>query len=265
MITPLMLLLSMYDGTSYDKRIIDLGPLNKSDRNVILAETKRLCGLSLDPELILMTEDCFGNPMVDPEPFINGQFCKLSYPTVIILEHIREAAKIFQKSFSDYDASSDVTDLSDDNIVLRIEGNPKFVYVFVRDIMESVGMSYSEKISRLASIYRTIEDNSVYGSEETVNSAFVNRLELQSNLSFWQRVIIAGMSRHGLGDITVVKHSDIEIIKRELCDLGFYGFVNPLEMYKSFSGSRITRKVSVDIDESARTFLYKIIRSGGAA
>lgn len=265
MVTPLMLLLLCLDeNLHYDKSPLDLSYLSRPDRTLIVSEAMRLGRLANDPDVILMTEDRFGNPMVDPEPFVNGRFIKLSYPTTIILEHIREAANIFSKGFSEVAPTEDVVDLSEDNIVLRIEGNPKFVYVLVKDIMEAKGISYREKIDKLASIYRTIENSSGVDTNAS-NHKLVARMELQSTLAFWQRVVLAGMTRHDLGEVVVITEKDIACIKKELQDLGFYGFVNPLAMYNDFASSRITRKVNVNIDEEAKTFLHKVILSGGAA
>ena len=58
--------------------------------------------------------------------------------------------------------------------------------------------------------------------------------------------------------------SRLEQVKCELKELGLYGFVNPLQMYRDFAGARVNRKSVVNIDGEVLNFLSKVIRSGGA-
>ena len=263
MVTPVMLLLSsINDRYAYD-RPVDVSYLSRADRNLITTEAERLGELA-NSENIMVAEDRFGNTMVDNMQVSNDKMVEVSWATAVIINRIREAYDVYKKAgiSVNQSASVDNEDLGADAAILRLEGNPKYVYIYVYNIMEARGMDFSSKIRKITELYTAIIGHTGVTLDSGKAQARVDRFKLQSTVQLWQGLVISDMLKHGMPGI-VVKPADIYKAASELDNLGFYGFVNPLKMYMEFSGSRITRKVGVNIAPEVTAFLDKVVRSGG--
>ena len=99
------------------------------------------------------------------------------------------------------------------------------------------------------------------GGEDT--QFLLNRFELHSTSQFWCSMLTADLMAHGGGIVSPVTEKDLEVAKKELRDLGFYGFVNPYKMYTEFVSSRVNRKLDVNVQPEVIEFLRKVVKSGG--
>lgn len=267
MITPLMLLLSSINQQYENDSPVDTTYLNRSDRKLILEEADRLGRMATDENIIMMVHDRFGVQMADTAQVMDDHVVDISLATAMMLTRIATSYEVFKKSVSSMDVRSkgeeaDDDDLGTDSVILLLEGNPRYVYSYVYNLMITRGVNYSAKIMKIVELYTSIISHmdmtiSVEGNQNTAS-----RLELQSTYQFWQGLILSEMLKHGLTGNTVT-FEDIHTVKQELSALGFYGFVNPYKMFMDFSGSRISRKVGVNIDPEVVDFLEKIVRSGG--
>lgn len=265
MVQPLMLLLSSITKDFTYDHPVDIMYMNRSDRTTVLHEADRLGRLACNDDLILMGEDIYGNPIVDDGQISGGtKIVQISPATQMLLTRIREAYGVFRKySASSGDADSESTDLGADSVILRLEGNPRFVYVYVYSIMESKGLEYTTKIRKIAEVYNAIVGHSqlTIGGEDT--QFLLNRFELHSTSQFWCSMLTADLMAHGGGIVSPVTEKDLEVAKKELRDLGFYGFVNPYKMYTEFVSSRVNRKLDVNVQPEVIEFLRKVVKSGG--
>ena len=263
MVTPLMLLMSSINEKFEFDKPVDTMYLSRSDRDLVVSEADRLGRMSKDDSIILTTEDVFGNTIVDTAQAVNGRIVEISLATAMILTRIREAHDVYSNVGVNESADIDGSDLGTDSVIMRIEGNPHFVYTYVYNLMTSTGIDYTAKINKIAELYTSIITHLGVSHDDASTRKLVERFSLQSNVQFWQELIMSDMLKHGYTG-NVVSAGDIKTVKDELRSLGFYGFVNPLKMYLDFSGARVTRKVDVNVDENVVAFLEKIVKSGGA-
>lgn len=263
MITPLMYLLSGINQEFIYDHPVDIMYLDREDRTIVLSEATRLGTMVNDPEQIVLTEDLFGQTIVDNVQNVGDRMVEINMATAIVLNRVREAYLMLQKDAEDALTSDQGDDLSADVAVLRLEGNPRYVYIYVYDVMRSRGMTYKEKILHIAELYSTILGSVKTTLDTTKQNFLYQRLELQSTFQFWRGLVMSDMMRHGLGAEVTVTNEDIAVVQQELSNLGFYGFVNPFKMYNDFAGARVTRKVTANISPDVITFLEKVIASGG--
>lgn len=262
MVEPLMLLLSCLNKDYMYDHPVDIMYLSRDDRTYCLREADRLGRLSLS---LLMGEDMFGHEVVDDAQLLgSSSMIEISPATRALLTRLRECYKVFVKynanAAHEEEASSD---LGMDTVILRLEANPKFVYIYVYSVMENKRIDYSAKISILAELYNVIVGHSqlTVGDEKT--QFLLQRFELQSSWQFWSRMLTGDIMSHTGAVCAPVTKEDLATVKRELRDLGFYGFVNPLKMYMEFVGARINRKLDINISTDVIDFLRKVVRSGG--
>lgn len=265
MIQPLMLLLSCINEEYTYDHPVDIMYLNRSDRQVVTREAFRLGKIVMDQNKIMMGEDAFGAPIVDDGQVIGGsKLIRISPMTQMLLTRLQECYRVFLKSESgDVEGDESLSDLGTDSIILRLEGNPKYVYIFVHSVMESKGQEYSAKIARIADVYKAIIGHISAPGDDAKTQFLRSRLELQSTWQFWSRMLTADIIRHTGEIIPPLTEDDLDKMASELRDLGFYGFVNPYKMYTEFLGSRINRKFDVNISEDVILFLDKVVASGG--
>ena len=160
------------------------------------------------------------------------------------------------------DAAED--DLSADAVVLRLEGNPRYVYIYVYNVMEMPALSYDDKIKKLRDVLLTLKSRSVVKDSELRNDRLLQRLELHSMQNYWAGMLMSDYITYYGTIPPAFEEETIEVLRKELSDLGFYGFVNPLQMYEEFTHSRVARKVNVTVEEFVIEFLTKVVLSGGA-
>lgn len=269
MITPLMHILSCLDKSYKLIAPLDIFYLNKSDRDLVVSEAKRLCDLILDDERYLSITSDTELPMLCSVQDIAGTAKQLHPYTVLLLMQIKSCAEHYLKESNMVDNDKVDDDLSTDGVILRLEGNPNYIYYYVYSIMELPSLNYESKIAKLAELLLTIRnhqvviDNTNMGGDNKKAQEFLQRLDTQSKLDYW-RVLLYNEYIKYYG--TVPQEFDESLLNRvklELWDLGFYGFVNPLQMYNEFNEARMTRKVSVEIDPKVVEFLTRIVSSGG--
>lgn len=266
MVTPLMLLLSSINERYEYDRPVDTMYLSRTDRDLITAEAERLGKMATDDNIILMTEDCYGHAIADTAQVSNDTVVEISRPTAMLLTRIREAYAVYQRVSPNNNATDEIEldDLGADAVILRLEGNPRYIYTYIYNIMESTGMDFQSKMMCITELYTAIVGHAGVALDSAKIQQLTSRFELQSTVQFWQALLLSDLLKHGFSGVTVSK-DDIVTVGNELRSLGFYGFVNPLKMYRDFSGSRISHKVGVNIDQEVIDFLDKVVRSGGVA
>lgn len=263
MITPLMLILSCLNEKYEMDKPANILYLSKSDRDVILSEARHLCDLVLNPDVIATMDG-----HVFPTQFSGDNSITLNQYTVAFLERVQACARVYQESLrsgNKVEAEAGDDDLSTQTTVLTLEGNPDYIYYHVYKMMESQALSYDVKIARLAELLALLN---AHGGEKlgraVESSEFPRRLELHSNIGYWKGMLMGDVMKrtHALPTEDFTEET-IEIIRRQIRDLGLYGFVNPLQMYRDFSTSRIERKTNVNIPDRVLVFLGKVVQSGG--
>lgn len=260
LITPVMFLLSgITKDFGYDHPV-DIMYLNMSDRALILREVERLGKNVSDDDMTLTTTDVLGNEVVDTSQLCAGEIIDISLPTAVILTRLRQAYASYKNTaITSVETGSD---LDTDTVLLRLEGNPKYVYTYVYEMMENRSLDYDDKIAKIFELY-----SSIMGYMENVgnnnNDFLVRRLEEQGSLAFWQRLITVDCVRRTGTIPSAVTEETISKTKEELNKLGYYGFVNPWKMYSEFVTSRINRKVELNINAEVIDYLETVVKSGG--
>lgn len=256
-----MLLLSCLNQDYRCDQPVDILYLNYTDRSLILKQADRIG--KFVTEYLGSMESPSGKEIVDTVQYINGDTVNIKPETAALLTRLRECYKVFKRSKNIAAAEEDTDDLGTDAIILRLEGNPKFVYVYVYNLMENKGLEYNVKMAKLLEIYNSIINHVQVQNETDREQASYKRLELQSTAEFWQRMLTLDVMRD-YQTTRAITPKDLENVKKELRMLGLYGFVDPLKMFKDFSGSRVNRKVNVQIGDEVIEFLERVVKSGGA-
>lgn len=264
MITPLMLVLSCIDENFNYTAPVDIMYLSRSDRALLQNEVARLKTIVFDDNTIITTEDRTGKQVCDTVQVINGAVVEVLPETAIMLTRIREC--IMHYTSMNHEETGEEDTLDEDAAVLRLEGNPKYIYIHTHEIMENPSLDYNAKIMKLASLYSVLIGYSEMGDATPKKTAYsMKRMELQSTLEFWQRLVLHDYMSQNADCTTPMTQETVTKVKQELRALGLYGFVNPLQMYRDFADARVSRKVSVNVDPEVIEFLSKVIRSGGVA
>jgi len=262
MITPLMLILScINDQYNYDTPV-DISFLNREDRVTINSEANRLGILASDSLHILTTTGINGEEIADSVQMVNEAVIDIHPGTAMMLTRIKESFSVWKKSkllLHDHETDKD---LSIDNVIMHLEGNPWYIYSYVYQTMENRSSDYDAKMAKILELYTTIISNNVIRTQDGMDSEMIRRLTLQSTQQFWSGLIEVDLMRH-MGMVCEITPNLLSQIKQELSSLGFYGFVNPLKMYLDFSGSRVWRKTDINIAPEVLEFLTKVVRSGG--
>lgn len=262
MITPLMLILSSLDEKYGVDKPVNILYLSKSDRDLILSEARRLCELALNPDVVATMEG-----HVFPTQYSGDNSITLNPYTVAFLERLQACAKVYLEHLKtgDKESSHEDDDLSTQATILRLEGNPDYIYYYVYKMMEAQALSYDVKIAKLAELLVMLNAHSGEKlGKAAEDTEFPRRLELHSNISYWKSMLMGDvMQRTHEMPAEPFTEETIETIRSQINALGFYGFVNPLQMYKDFSSSRIERKSNVNIPDRVIIFLGKVIQSGG--
>lgn len=264
MITPLMHILSCLDEKYEVGSPVDTLYLSKSDRELIIKEACRLGSLFDDENKVWITNSNTGLPMVAEVQALAGSSKSISPYTALLLTRALSCFSTYTQEMDAVSAAVADDDLSTDAVVLRLEGNPRYIYVYVYNIMELPSLGYDAKIMRLKELLVTIQSHSVIKDTEPRDSRLRQRMELHSKLSYWKGVLMSDYVKYYGALPPKFSEGTIDCIRAELNDMGFYGFVNPLQMYQEFNSSRVSRKVDVNIDEDVVKFLTKVVLSGGA-
>lgn len=265
MITPLMHILSCLTDSYSIEAPVSLLYLNRADWELIVSEAKRLGSYFDDENKIWIMPSQTGLPMVSEVQAVAGQSKSLNPYTALLLTRVWECFKVYIKELATMETEIVEDDLSVDAVVLRLEGNPKYIYMYVYNTMELPALSYEAKIAKLKELLLTIKSHTVIQSESTGSDKLLARFELQSRVSFWSGLLLSDYIRYyGTVPPKFDEHT-IDVMKSEMKDLGFYGFVNPLVTYMHFSNSRVLRKIDVDISSDVVDFLTKVVKSGGAS
>lgn len=263
MVEPLMLLLSSINAQFEYDHPVDIMYLGREDRNTIMVEANRLGRLASDDERILTRTDLTGKIVADTAQVAGGSVIEVHPATAAMLTRIREAYQVYTKYLtSTTSVEQEDEDLGADTVVLRLEGNPRYIYVYVYNLMETRGIDYKTKLGKLYELYTTLIACTNAQVDNSRVKFLQSRFELQSTLQFWQTMLTGDIMRQ-YGSVATLTEKDIETVKSELKQLGFYGFVNPLQMYTDFSSARINRKVEVNIAPEVIDFLEKVVISSG--
>lgn len=263
MITPLMLILSSLNEKYEMDKPANILYLSKLDRDVVLSEARRLCDLALNPEVVATMDG-----HVFPTQFSGDNSITLSPYTVAFLERVQACAKVYQEHLrtgSKHASDDSDDDLSTQATILRLEGNPDYIYYYVYKMMEVQTFSYDVKIAKLAELLAMLN---AHGGEKlgraVEDTEFPRRLELHSSIGYWKSMLMGDVMRrtNALPEEPFTEDT-IEVIREQISALGLYGFVNPLQMYRDFSSSRIERKTDVNIPDRVLIFLGKVVQSGG--
>lgn len=264
MITPLMHILSCLNSQYAIGAPVDILYLNKQDRNLIISEACRLGSILTEGEDIWVAPSPTGIDMVCQTQVINNEAKTLNPYTALLLTRVKNCfPKYYQEVDSTKVESSD-EDLSTDAVVLRLEGSPRYIYMYVYNVMEMPSLSYDARIEKLRELLLTIQSHVAVVEDVEASATLTSRLELQSKLSYWKGMLLADYITYFGSLPEEFSDGTIATVRKELQDLGFYGFVNPLKMYQDFSGSRVSRKVQVNIEDWVVAYLTKVVLSGGA-
>lgn len=263
MITPLMHILSCLNENFEIDAPVDILYLNRKDRDLIVHEAKRLGAFFDDENRIWINESPSGEKMVATTQIISGKAQTLNEYTSLLLTRVWKCFPVYLKEINATSVEVSEDDLSCDAIVLRLEGNSRYIYSYVYRVMEMPSLSYEMKIARLQELLMTIQSHTVVVDDSMKNTRLYARMELHSKLSYWQEMLITDYINYYNKVPPEFSADTISIIRKELSLLGFYGFVNPLEMYQRFNNSRVARKVDIEIEENVIAFLTKVVLSGG--
>lgn len=262
MMTPLMLLLSSISPSLEYDHPVDTMYLSRDDRNLMLKEANRLGELICDDSQILMTTDLCGNEVCDTAQFVNNISVEISPATAVIMTRLRKCVEVFRKNTQAVEDDGSY-DIDTDTVILKLEGNPRYVYAYVYMTMENNSMDYRPRILRLAELYNALVGFNSQGTTGDKQSFLVSRFKEQGDLSFWQRLVYHDWMQRELVAPAPITLESLRVVKRELRDMGFYGFVNPWTMYTEFAGARVNRKVELNVGEEVTSFLRKVVLSGG--
>lgn len=263
MITPLMHILSCLDKDYNITAPASILYLNAKDRQLISSEAKRLCKFVLDENKIFMTDSDFGDHVVSEYQQCVNDMITVDRYTALLLTRIRQCAEAYLKGVEVAEEAIEDDDLSADITILRLEGNPNYMYAFVFNTMRLPGIGYDAKIAKIAEVLETINQHAMTAQTTAVLDKNASRLEAQSDLAYWKGLLTADFVRIYGGKVPRFDMDTLENIKKELRSLGLYGFVNPLAMYTEFVSSRVSRKTSANISDSVIAFLTNIVLSGG--
>lgn len=240
--------------------------LSRTDRDLVIGEAKRLGSMLNDENYIWLTESPTRHQVVAETQVVADEAKTISPYTALLLTRLHECFKVYGHTVDEDSAQAESDDLSTDAVVLRLEGTPKYVYVYVYNVMETPSLTYEAKIAKLQDLLNTLQTHSIVaatGDMDEKTKTMIARLELHSTLHYWERMLMADYVRI-FGTVPPPFTSEtVETVRKELSDLGFYGFVNPMAMYHEFTSSRVARKVSVDVEPAVIEFLSKVVRSGG--
>lgn len=233
--------------------------LSTLDRATLLRESKRLIGILQNPDRIWVTTSDTGKEMVSTSQVVCNKAVQITPFTALLLTRLNSCAESYLRGINSDVAVEVEEDLSTDAVILRLEGNPQSVYVYVYKVMTTPSLSYDAKMEKLVSVLNTIKTHSVVETTP-VNHEEISRFELQSTVRYWKSMLLGDYIEY-FG--TTPPEFNIKTISEELEQLGFYGFVNPLEMNNQFAGSRVHRKIDVNIADWVVDFLTTAIKSGG--
>lgn len=264
MITPLMHILSCLNEKWEVEPPVDILYLNRQDRGLIVSEAKRLGTLLRDSSNIWVGTSDTGLDVVQPTQIICGEPRNINPYTALLLTRVMSCIDTYLREVDSAVASVHEEDLSTDAVVLRLEGSPRYIYLYVYNIMEMPSLTYEGKIARLKELLLTIKTHVAIESNDAENTRMLRRMELQSDLSYWQGMLMSDYVKYNGSVPPDFDAHTVEEIKSDLKNLGIYGFVNPLQMYQDFSTARVSRKVLVQVEDWVVDFLSKIVLSGGA-
>lgn len=264
MITPLMHILSCLDDKYKAEHPVSIQYLSHADRSVIVNEALRICKLVQDPDAITM----YDSKTVYTTQYYGDQDFEINPYTAVLLERIQQCASVYVTAIESTGLNEEEegdTDLSSQAVILRLEGNPGYIYSYVYKVMESKSRSYAHKITVLSDLLNTIA--STITSENTGSElphSTLMKLQLQGSFNYWKAMLTADIVRHTakLPEEEFTPKT-IEVIRSDLRNLGIYGFVNPYKMYTDFNNSRVHRKTSNNINVNVINYLVRVIASGG--
>lgn len=204
MITPLMHILSCLTEDYRVTGPVDTLYLGKSDRELVISEAKRLCSMVMDENVLYFMPSDTGLSMACTTQNIAGTAKAISPFTALLLTRVRECVPVYLREVDTVVTEITDDDLSTDAVVLRLEGNPSYVYYYVYNIMRTPSLSYEARIARLKELLLTVQSHVVTQSpvfgEESGNSpqkrALLSRLEMQSKQSYWAGMLLQDYIRY---------------------------------------------------------------------
>lgn len=264
MITPLMHILSCLDKDYSMVSPLSILYLNKVDRDVIISEAKRMCDMLFDGDIIAIDDQpsLDGRYLVSRDQVVNDSYRTINVYTQLLLTRIRDCARKYVADVNNVAKQEDNEDLSAESTVLNMEGNPEYVYKFVYTTMRGATQSnFGSKIEKLQEIYSVLISHT--DVQEGDDKAMLDRLGAQAQMNYWRTLLMRDYMQAFRTLPPEFNATTVEEIREDLQSLGFYGFVNPLEMYNAFSRSRIGRKSNVVVEPTSMEFLRDAILAGG--
>lgn len=266
MITPLNYLLSGYNESfEYDSPVDIKTYMNDDDYKFVIVETDAL--IHRLRANISMGTDALGEEMVDRLQLVNSEVKEIDVYSALLLNRALLAAKRYEQEGQRKEEPDQVLNLENNNIVMRIEGNKYYVYTFVYAVMTDKALQFDKKIQKIAHILELVENygEHSYGdaSVEDEQNLRVDRLKLLSNSSYWMNMLTLDHLKHFGTPGPAFKEDTLRVVRSELKEMGFPGFVNPIKMYYDFVSARVKRKTEVNVDNEVLTFLKRVVRSGG--
>lgn len=253
MITPLMYLLTGYDED------FNYNPVNNieeflAETKVLQSEIKRLGNILFDEFTVNVEEIADNKIITSTNQIVATEIISISPYTALLIDR----AKLAYEKYKNQKYA--VKEISTSDIVTRIEGSSYNAYKFVFNTMHS-SATYKENISKIKDILDIISTNSVELNSNTDKEEINKRFEVQSNVSYWSRMLGSDYIRiyNEIGPPFTAK--TIETIKEELKRMGINGFVNPLGTNQNLT--KIARKTYYNISDDIIDYLKQIVLSGG--
>lgn len=263
--TPLMYVLSVYNEQCQPDRAIDLSFLSQKDSGTIRAEVNRIAKIVND-ETKVAVDTVANKIVVDTMQFVNDEIVNINPLTAMLLTRVRNAIPVVTTAMDALEKTDEVDTLTNNAVVLRIEGSPYYAYVFVYKTMQSTLLNYESKIDKIRGVLEAILSSAenVEGSD-LVDQHTMKRLQLHASAEYWYKMLLSDyVSCYGdVPDLQCTASEIPHVVRNELAQFGIRGFCNPLTMFANFSTSRIKRKVGVKIDQEIITFLSQVVWSGG--
>lgn len=263
MITPLMVLMSATDTDTFKLGPpIELRYLNRQDSTILNSEISRIGEKLVDPMVVDVDED----DRVSTIQYLGGEVKSISPYTAIVLDRAKRGYHfwIHSRNAARSNASEELVDLGDDDVINWIEHYPPYAYRFVYNVMtHENSLSFENKIAKIKRVLDAIEKHisSVSRGPEVASSVKDAILRL-SCLDFWQQLLYSDYCERFEDCPPVVTLDTLDTIGAEIREFGIYGFENPYQMYKEFSTSRVPRKTTVVIPSDIIDYLRKVVIGG---
>lgn len=242
---------------------ISILDLSVEDRKTILHESSRLIDIMRNSDRILFTESDTGLRMVATSQVILSKIVSISPYTALLLTRFDSCIDTYIATVNAVSTEHEDNDNAhNDAVVLRLEGNPSYIYTFVYKLYSNRGVSYESKLRKMVELLNLLRTSTVVSEIDTTQ---MSRLEMQANVSYWKEMLMGDYMKY-YGTLPPKFDADtLKTISEELNSLGFYGFVNPFKISSQLLSSRVGSKTSTNIEDWVIEFIEDVVKSGGVA